>query len=278
VTEPKTDNRTAVRPATVRSTAVRSGNPNAPVAREQLGPAESATIRVQLIREIETLQQDDDLQSRSIAILKAKNRLSAVDANLVEEAFSVRLSMQASLSDTSAIDELLADPIDSTSAKLPLIPTKTVKSVRRRGRPRKTKGTVEEEAPLATPSAIPTNDQPLAPPVIHVEADASSAKTQKSELTFSEPRRHRDKGHLKFVSSQPCLVCGRSPADAHHLRFTQPRAMGRKVSDEFTVPLCRTHHRDNHRFGDEAAWWNRATINPLEVARKLWTTTRAIDG
>jgi hypothetical protein len=63
---------------------------------------------------------------------------------------------------------------------------------------------------------------------------------------------------------------GRSPADAHHLRFTQPRAMGRKVSDEFTVPLYRTHHRDNHRFGDEAAWWVRQAIEAVETSRRLW--------
>lgn len=28
-----------------------------------------------------------------------------------------------------------------------------------------------------------------------------------------------------------------------------------QISDEFTVSLCRTHHRINHRFGDEVAWW-----------------------
>jgi hypothetical protein len=49
-------------------------------------------------------------------------------------------------------------------------------------------------------------------------------------------RRLRDKAHLKFVASQPCLICGRNPADAHHLGFNQPRAMGLKMSDEFTVP------------------------------------------
>jgi hypothetical protein len=36
----------------------------------------------------------------------------------------------------------------------------------------------------------------------------------------------------------------------HHLRFAQPRALGRKASDEFTVPLCRVHHREVHRAGD----------------------------
>ena len=64
--------------------------------------------------------------------------------------------------------------------------------------------------------------------------------------------RLRDSDHRKFVSTQPCLVCGRTPADAHHLRFAQPRALGRKVSDEFTVPVCRVHHRELHRHGNEA--------------------------
>jgi hypothetical protein len=72
-------------------------------------------------------------------------------------------------------------------------------------------------------------------------------------------------------------ICGRSPADAHRLRFTQPRAMGRHVSDEFTVPLCRTHHRDNHSSGDELAWWERRAIDPVATSRILWVSTRRIE-
>jgi hypothetical protein len=53
--------------------------------------------------------------------------------------------------------------------------------------------------------------------------------------------------------------------------------MGRKVSDEFTVPLCRTHHRDVHRYGDEQAWWGATSIDPVEVSRKLWASTRQIE-
>jgi len=86
--------------------------------------------------------------------------------------------------------------------------------------------------------------------------------------------RLRDKSHLKLVSTQPCLVCGRSPADAHHLRFAQPRALGRKVSDEFTVPLCRVHHRDLHRHGREVAWWQSIKIDPLPIAHRLWQYAR----
>ncbi len=86
--------------------------------------------------------------------------------------------------------------------------------------------------------------------------------------------RLRDKEHCKFVAMQPCLVCGRAPSDPHHLRFAQPRALGRKVSDEFTVPLCRVHHRELHRRGDEAAWWHAIKIDPMPLALRLWRRTR----
>jgi hypothetical protein len=85
--------------------------------------------------------------------------------------------------------------------------------------------------------------------------------------------RLRDKDHRKFVSMQPCLVCGRTPVDPHHLRFAQPRTLGRKVSDEFIVPVCRLHHRELHRHGDEAAWWKGINIDPMQVALRLWHQT-----
>jgi hypothetical protein len=75
---------------------------------------------------------------------------------------------------------------------------------------------------------------------------------------------------------QACLVCGRRPSDPHHLRFAQSRALGRKVSDEFTVPMCRTHHREVHRCGDESSWWQQNAIDPLVAARALWLETRPL--
>jgi hypothetical protein len=103
-------------------------------------------------------------------------------------------------------------------------------------------------------------------------ADASLATQDRSSLSIGHPPRRRNKEHLKFVATQPCLLCGRRPSDAHHLKFAQPKAMGRKVSDEFTVPLCRTHHRELHRSGNELAWWRAANsaINPLQAAEWLW--------
>src|SRR5262249_26316927 len=98
----------------------------------------------------------------------------------------------------------------------------------------------------------------------------------KTVLTLAPPRRIRDQEHVKSVAKQPCLICGRRPADAHHLRFVQSRALGRKVSDEFTVPLCRGHHREVHRCGDEAAWWHRSGIDPIINARALWLKTHPL--
>jgi hypothetical protein len=85
-----------------------------------------------------------------------------------------------------------------------------------------------------------------------------------------KPVRRRNKAHLAFVAAQPCLVCQRTPCDAQHLKFAQPKALGRKVSDEFTVPLCRAHHNDLHGHSNEPAWWANLKIAPLPIARELW--------
>jgi hypothetical protein len=90
-----------------------------------------------------------------------------------------------------------------------------------------------------------------------------------------KPVRERDREHLKFVASQPCLICGRTPSDAHHVKFAEQRAMGRKVSDRFTVPVCRLHHRELHRRGNERAWWESQGIDPLVIAANLWAKIHA---
>jgi hypothetical protein len=115
----------------------------------------------------------------------------------------------------------------------------------------------------------------------HASADqkASTVARKRSRHptvgTLGKTVRLRDKEHRKFVARQACLVCGRAPSDPHHLTFTQPRALGHRVSDEFTVPLRRVHHRELHRSGDETAWWRKLNIDPLPVALRLWQHTRA---
>jgi hypothetical protein len=46
------------------------------------------------------------------------------------------------------------------------------------------------------------------------------------------------------------------------------------VSDEFTVPLWRLHHREAHRSRDERAWWRRLGLDSIKLAEMLWKKTR----
>lgn len=109
-------------------------------------------------------------------------------------------------------------------------------------------------------------------PVEGGSADVSPHPTE--GLAFpKEPTRRRSKAHLLFVRGNPCAVCQQSPCDAHHLKFAQPIALGRKVSDEFTVPLCRVHHQELHRHGNERAWWANLQIAPLPIAKALWAAS-----
>jgi hypothetical protein len=124
------------------------------------------------------------------------------------------------------------------------------------------------------PFAVTVQDEPQAP---NARSDQPK-RIDKSVLTFAAPRRYRNREHLRFVSQQPCLICGRKPSDAHHLRHIQPRALGCKASDEFAVPLCRVHHRAAHRATDERAWWKAAGISPITTARRLWKQTRVREG
>jgi hypothetical protein len=136
---------------------------------------------------------------------------------------------------------------------------------------------VAAKEPMGTgdgPFAAIVQEQPQAP---NPRSDQPK-RIDKSVLTFAAPRRYRNREHLRFVTQQPCLICGRKPSDPHHLRHVQPRALGRKASDEFAVPLCRAHHRAVHRARDERAWWQTTGIDPLKVARKLWKQTRVNEG
>jgi hypothetical protein len=126
----------------------------------------------------------------------------------------------------------------------------------------------------ATAAAVMSQDRPQAS-----RAGSDEPRSiDKSVLAVAAPRRYRNREHLRYVAQQACLVCGRKPSDPHHLRHVQPRALSRKASDEFAVPLCRVHHRAVHRAGDERAWWNAAGIDPIKAARKLWKHTRMNEG
>jgi hypothetical protein len=131
---------------------------------------------------------------------------------------------------------------------------------------------------LATESTLP--DQGDAGSSSSHELLASTGQNSPGPVMVT-PRgkevRRRSKAHRVFVAAQPCLVCQRTPSDAHHLKFAQTQALGRKVSDEFTVPLCRDHHYELHRHGNERAFWANVQVDALAIAQALWQTSPARD-
>ena len=200
---------------------------------------ESAALRERLLSEVAGLASPESTTSWARAALAAKNTLTAADAKLLEDAFEQKV---VGLSPAQA-----ATPVVDGGASSTLAP-----------------GSEEARTSDSADNADPHPHQP--------------AGIDKSVLAISVPRRYRNKEHLRYVTSQPCLFCARKPSDAHHLRFLQPRALGRKTSDEFTVPLCRTHHREAHRAANEQAWWKAIGIDPVKIARKLWKDSRATKG
>ena len=211
--------------------------------------------RTGLLAEIAALPTMEQMQARAPDILKAKNRLPPEDAKHIEAAFSARMTAFDNVqSHSNSAPIAIEDKRGDKTVIAPVVGPK-----RRRRRAKTAVGASEldlEPQGISNAPAIETTEP---------------SKIDKSVLTFGEPRRKRDKQHLRFVASQPCLICGRAPSDAHHLRFAQLRAMGRKSSDEFVVPLCRTHHRANHQTGREESWWASVSIDPLEIATKLWS-------
>jgi ERF superfamily len=220
---------------------------NAPM----LSPDESAALRERLLREIASLQSQESAATWAREAIPAKNRLTAADAKALETAFEQRL---ADFSSTETATPAAGSAVGAAAS-----------------------GPVPSVAPFASQD-IPCSEEtgPIDGAGQHQPAgmDQPTRRIDKSVLTISAPRRYRSKEHLRYVMTQPCLFCARKPSDPHHLRFMQPRALGRKTSDEFVVPLCRTHHRAAHRAANEQAWWNAIGIDPVKVAHKLWQESR----
>jgi hypothetical protein len=199
-----------------------------------------------LVAELSAINTADEAAVWAQRNLPVKDTLTAGDAKILEERFQARLS---------AVSEGHV-PDGTTSAN-----------------------TLDGVAPHQPPHSVPDKNFVS---VGQANADTSHKtspvpkKRSRSGVirALGKTVRLRDKDHRSFVLRQPCLVCGRAPSDPHHLTFTQPRALGHRVSDEFIVPVCRIHHRELHRSGDEAAWWQKLNIDPLPVALRLWQHTR----
>ena len=206
--------------------------------RTMLGPEQSAAARDRLLADIGQLQSPDEAADWVHESLPLKNTLTDADADLVEAGFREKLATIESAYTTGEEQSQSAPKqVAAPSVEEPFL------------------------ASMGDPTLRPMTPtmRPMTPP---------RAATVRRRRVAAKTIRLRDKEHCRFVTTQPCVVCGRTPTEAHHIRFAQPRALGRKVSDEYTVPVCRLHHRELHRYGDEASWWAGVSIDPLPIATR----------
>jgi hypothetical protein len=232
-----------------------------------LSTENSAALREKLIAELMVLTEAGALTTWAQRILALKNQLTASDAQEVETAFAAKLNElsddRVAALDTSEPGATVGENSETaTTNGSARSDSEPIAASQKRRPARQLNG-----------SRVPRRVAPSEPGPVNAVTSGSDA--QQSVTPLSKELRLRDRNHLKFVSAQPCLACGRSPSDAHHLKFAQQRALGRKVSDEFTVPLCRTHHRELHQRGDERTWWQHRNLDPLNTAQRLWQYTRS---
>jgi hypothetical protein len=223
-------------PAVRASNALKDPPPH-PVS-AVLSTEESAALRDQLIADLNRLQSSDEAADWVHKNLAVKNTLTVAAAESVEASFRERvLTLEASL----VVAEGQMDPAKDDGVE-----------------------------PPGAHAFIETMDASAAALIILPQRPPGRRR-----CVAAKAIRLRDKEHCRYLTTQPCVVCGRIPSEAHHIRFAQPRALGRKVSDEYTVPVCRLHHRELHRYGDEASWWVGVNVDPLPVALELWRRSKS---
>lgn len=220
-----------------------------------LYPGLSAALRDRLISELQSLGSSDTAAEWARQSLPAKNTLRTEDAQQVEAAFRAVIV---------ALDDL--PPEGAPASEAP------VSDGAQESLYQSIEGVGVDGASAAKSDSLSS----ISDAKVGLGNATPTAKTvgPVRRCVALKPIRLRDKEHCKFVARQPCVVCGRSPTEAHHLRFAQPRALGRKVSDEYTVPVCRIHHRELHRYGDEASWWAGVSLDPAPIALALWRRSR----
>jgi hypothetical protein len=270
-----------------------------------LSAADSEVHRDRMIAEIAQLSDNAHAAEWAQRGIPQKNALTADDAQQVEAAFTRRLldlerhmpAEQTRLADTPDPVHTAApatgDTHDRANTTAPSQPDErpgpNAVSARRASQaadapssarldradaPVCTNADTDSAAASPRRSRATRRSKPAPTHPTKATPSPSRPEHEASHLAINKIRRLRDKGHLRFVAQQPCLICGRAPSDAHHLRFAQTQALDRKVSDEFTVPVCRIHHREIHQHGNERSWWDGKNIAPLPIAEALWMRSR----
>jgi hypothetical protein len=89
--------------------------------------------------------------------------------------------------------------------------------------------------------------------------------------------RQVDEKYLEMIRELRCVICG-SPrhVDAAHIRYADAAAckpitgMGIRPDDKWALPICHSHHMQQHDRGAERVWWKEKRLNPIRICQELW--------
>lgn len=85
----------------------------------------------------------------------------------------------------------------------------------------------------------------------------------------------KDRDYLSFLHELPCIVTGKTPVEAAHISYPEPRlgklgrGKGAKESDLWAVPLHKSEHDRQHSM-NERAYWQSVGIDPCVVALAIY--------
>ena len=177
--------------------------------RVRLTADHSAALREQLIADLKKFTDTDALTVWAQGILTLKNQLTTSDAQEVETVFAAKLNEVG--------DDVAAPDTPESTARV---------GGGGNNEPATASGS---DGSGSEPTGATENSNPRPKlngdrgPRRGTAAGSSEGATSESVVQrvtpLNKPVRMRDRNHLRFVSTQPCLACGRSPSDAHHLRF-----------------------------------------------------------
>jgi hypothetical protein len=96
-----------------------------------------------------------------------------------------------------------------------------------------------------------------------------------------QARAVKDDSHRKFVSGLPCIVSGvEGKTQVAHVRFASAEygkpitGTSTKADDCFVLPLSVEMHDEQHRAGDELAWWrSKGVSDPLRLCLRLYSVS-----
>lgn len=202
---------------------------------------------------IETFDQPSKYYSKMRVFLENHDAISSLEAFWANNQASVR-----------GLKEQRPDLIDDRGIHYSAILTELLE---------KKRSCLEGKEQVGKPPEMQNRDSLTEGVSVSSAGSVKPSRLRPQNLTsnnFRPTNRKRDPEHLRHVASQNCLICGRSPSHAHHVKIAEPRAMGRKVGDQWTVPLCAFHHRALHDAGNEQNWWESMKVDPLATAEALW--------